>query len=79
MLRPMDLWRSAIVRRPALSVLRGDCALRAFSFDHLEPTDCRMVVTGADPAARIVRRISDRQFEVAVLAASTLAAVPLLL
>lgn len=37
------------------------------------------VLLGAWLGTRIVRRISDRQFEVAVLAASTLAAVPLLL
>ena len=41
-----------------LCMLRGDCGLRSFSFDHLEPTDIRMVVTCADPATRTVRRLN---------------------
>lgn len=40
-------------------VLRGNCDLRPFSLDHLEPTEIRMVVTGADPATRTVRRLND--------------------
>lgn len=41
-----------------LSVLRGTCPVRAVNMDHLEPTERKMVVTEADPAARIVRRIN---------------------
>lgn len=41
-----------------LSVLRGTCPVRAVNMDHLEPTNRKMVVTEADPAARIVRRIN---------------------
>lgn len=40
MLRPMDLWRSAIVRRPALSVLRGE-ALRPEEVVWLPPNGRR--------------------------------------
>lgn len=42
-----------------LVVMRSVCPVRTISMDHLEPTECRMVVTGADPARRIVRRIND--------------------
>ncbi len=41
-----------------ISVLRGACPLRAFKMDHIKPTEQRMVVTEADPAARIVRQIN---------------------
>ncbi|WP_245422877.1 FIST N-terminal domain-containing protein [Neorhizobium huautlense] len=41
-----------------ISVMRGACPLRAFKMDHIKPTERRMVVTEADPAARIVRRIN---------------------
>lgn len=41
-----------------LCMLRGNCGLRQFSVDHLEPTDIRMVVTCADSATRTVRRIN---------------------
>lgn len=41
-----------------LAFLRTDCPLRVFNLDHLRPTDTRMVVTEADPAHRIVRRIN---------------------
>ncbi|MCR6498305.1 FIST C-terminal domain-containing protein [Shinella sp. CPCC 101442] len=41
-----------------ISVIRGDCPLRSFKMDHIKPTERRMVVTEADPAARIVRRIN---------------------
>lgn len=41
-----------------ISILRGACPLRAFKMDHIKPTERRMVVTEADPAARIVRRIN---------------------
>lgn len=41
-----------------ISVMRGACPLRPFKMDHIKPTERRMVVTEADPAARIVRRIN---------------------
>lgn len=41
-----------------LAVLRTPCRVTAFRFDHLEPTDRRMVVTDADPANRVVRAIN---------------------
>lgn len=47
--------------RPNVAVLafiRTDCRVKVFRFDHLVPTDTRMVVTEADPANRIVREIN---------------------
>lgn len=41
-----------------LTLLRTDCALRVFSLNHFEPSDQRMVVTGADPSRRIVHEIN---------------------
>ncbi len=41
-----------------LAVLRTPCRVSAFRFDHLEPTDQRMVVTDADPETRLVREIN---------------------
>ena len=41
-----------------LAILRTPCRVTAFRFDHLEPTDKRMVVTDADPAKRLVRAIN---------------------
>lgn len=41
-----------------LSLLRTDCLVKVFRFDHLVPTDTRMVVTDADPAQRLVREIN---------------------
>ncbi|WP_207900497.1 FIST N-terminal domain-containing protein [Shinella sp. JR1-6] len=41
-----------------ISVIRGDCPLRPFKMDHIKPTERRMVVTEANPAARIVRCIN---------------------
>jgi hypothetical protein len=41
-----------------ISVMRGACPLKAFKMDHVRPTERRMVVTEADPAARIVRQIN---------------------
>ncbi|WP_226936744.1 FIST signal transduction protein [Pseudogemmobacter faecipullorum] len=41
-----------------LCVLRSDCPVRALNMDHLHPTGVRMVVTDADPSARIVRQIN---------------------
>ena len=39
-------------------MLRSACRVKVFSLDHLVPTARRMVVTGADPARRIVTRIN---------------------
>lgn len=53
------LYRGRILRHAAvLSVLRGACPVRALNMDHLRPTERRMVVTEADPSARIVRQIN---------------------
>jgi len=41
-----------------LALVRGRGRVRVFNLDHLHPTDIRMVVTEADPAQRIVRRIN---------------------
>lgn len=41
-----------------LCVLRGRGPVRAINIDHLEPTELRMVVTRADPAARTVQCIN---------------------
>jgi hypothetical protein len=41
-----------------LCMMRTDCEVRVFSLDHLRPSETRMVVTEADPARRIVRRIN---------------------
>lgn len=49
-----DVLRDAAV----LALVRSDCRVRVFNLDHFRPTDQRMVVTEADPARRIVRRIN---------------------
>lgn len=41
-----------------LALVRARGAVRVFNLDHLRPTGRRMVVTEADPAQRIVRRIN---------------------
>ncbi len=41
-----------------LAFLRTDCRISVFNFDHLRPTETRMVVTEADPKNRIVRQIN---------------------
>ncbi|MCL6282572.1 FIST C-terminal domain-containing protein [Ruegeria sp. 2012CJ41-6] len=38
--------------------VRTNCPIRVFNTDHLLPTEQRMVVTGADPARRIVHEIN---------------------
>lgn len=38
--------------------IRTQCQIEVFNSDHLRPTDDRMVVTGADPARRIVHEIN---------------------
>lgn len=44
--------------RAVLTLVRTPCRIKVFSLDHLVPTERRMVVTEADPAHRIVRRIN---------------------
>jgi hypothetical protein len=39
-------------------MVRSRCRARVFNFDHLEPTQTRMVVTKADPTTRTVREIN---------------------
>lgn len=41
-----------------LAILRTRCRVTAFRFDHLVPTETCMVVTGADPANRLVTEIN---------------------
>ena len=41
-----------------LTIIRTNCRVKVFRFDHLVPTEMRMVVTEADPANRIVREIN---------------------
>lgn len=41
-----------------LALVRSECRVRVFNLDHFLPTERRMVVTEADPARRIVRRIN---------------------
>ncbi len=41
-----------------LTCVRTCCPVKVFSLDHLTPTDRRMVVTRADPEARIVHEIN---------------------
>lgn len=50
--------RRFVTDAAVLAVLRTPCAVTAFRFDHLRPTDQRMVVTDADPAQRLVRAIN---------------------
>lgn len=53
------LWRGEVMQNAAvLTMIRTDCPVRVFNLDHLVPTGVRMVVTEADPARRIVRRIN---------------------
>ena len=41
-----------------VALVRTRCPVRVFKLDHLRPTATRMVVTDADPARRVVRRIN---------------------
>lgn len=41
-----------------LMLVRTRCKVRVFSLNHLVPTERRMVVTGADPARRIVHQLN---------------------
>lgn len=48
----------ALQNAAVLALIRTDCRVKVFSLDHLTPTEARMVVTGADPARRIVHQIN---------------------
>lgn len=41
-----------------LAFIRTNCRVKVFRFDHLLPTEQRMVVTAADPARRVVMEIN---------------------
>lgn len=41
-----------------LALIRSDCNIKVFNFDHLMPTTRKMVVTKADPARRVVCQIN---------------------
>lgn len=45
-------------RAAVLTLVRTDCPIQVFSFDHLEPGEQRMVVTRADPDRRLVMEIN---------------------
>jgi hypothetical protein len=44
--------------RAAMMLVRTACKVKVFSLNHLVPTSQRMVVTGADPARRVVHQIN---------------------
>lgn len=48
----------ALQNAAVLALIRTECRVKVFSLDHLVPTEARMVVTGADPARRVVHRIN---------------------
>ncbi len=48
----------ALRNAAVLALVRTECPARVFKFDHFRPTATRMVVTDADPARRLVRRIN---------------------
>lgn len=48
----------ALSNAAVLAMVRSDCRAAVFRLDHLTPTNRRMVVTSADPAARVVRQIN---------------------
>lgn len=60
--RFQETWviQDGIAHRNAAVVvqMRTDCRIEVFNTDHLRPTEARMVVTGADPARRIVHEIN---------------------
>ena len=48
----------ALRNAAVVTILRTDCPVKVFKFDHFRPTDTRMVVTRADPARRTVQAIN---------------------
>ena len=49
----------ALPNAAVLAMVRTDCPVKVFKFDHFRPTETRMVVTAADPRRRIVHTIND--------------------
>lgn len=45
-------------RASILTLFRTRCRIKVFHFDHLLPTETRMVVTGAEPEERLVKEIN---------------------
>lgn len=45
-------------RAAVVALVRTECPVETFRFDHLTPTERKMVVTGADPARRVVTEIN---------------------
>ncbi|SFJ81680.1 FIST N-terminal domain-containing protein [Celeribacter neptunius] len=50
--------RDIIENAAILTFFRTDCPVKVFSYDHLQASEKRMVVTGAEPNARIVTEIN---------------------
>ncbi|MCB1389122.1 MAG: FIST C-terminal domain-containing protein [Rhodobacteraceae bacterium] len=48
----------ALRNAAVVTILRTDCPVKVFKFDHFRPTETRMVVTRADPARRTVQAIN---------------------
>nr|WP_256368226.1 FIST N-terminal domain-containing protein [Mangrovicoccus sp. HB161399] len=48
----------ALTDAAVLTLVRTPCRVKIFTLDHLSPTDAQMVVTGADPARRLVTEIN---------------------
>jgi len=48
----------ALRNAAVLAVVRTCCPVKVFKFDHFQPTQQRMVVTGADPSKRLVQSIN---------------------
>ncbi|MEZ5887984.1 MAG: FIST N-terminal domain-containing protein [Paracoccaceae bacterium] len=48
----------ALQKAAVIAFVRSRCRVKVFNLDHLVPTEQRMVVTGADPARRIVHTIN---------------------
>lgn len=44
--------------RAVVTLVRSRCPVRVFKFDNLEPSEVKMVVTEADPEARVVRELN---------------------
>ncbi len=48
----------ALRNAAVLAMVRTCCPVKVFKFDHFQPTEQRMVVTGADPSRRLVHSIN---------------------
>jgi hypothetical protein len=49
---------AALSNAAVIAQIRSRCGIKVFNTDHMLPTERRMVVTGADPARRIVHEIN---------------------